>query len=78
MKVTLYGSLEDVIGPLVELDVAPGSSVAQVRERLAALYPAASDVLARSRAVIDSSLVTDALSVGDAEAIEFLPPLSGG
>lgn len=78
MKVMLYGRLGDVIGSHVELDIDKGCSVGQLRKRLAALSPAASDVLGRSRAVIDSSLVTDARTVGNSEIIEFLPPVSGG
>ena len=74
----LYGRLGDVIGPQVELAANSGCSVGQLRERLAALCPEASDVLDRSRAVIDNSLVPDARLIGDTEVIEFLPPVSGG
>lgn len=78
MKVKLYGRLGDVIGRQIELDMDKGCSVGQLRERLGARCPAACDVLDRSRAVIDSSLVTDARLIGDTEIIEFLPPVSGG
>lgn len=80
MKVTLYGRLADAIGPEVDLQAAPGSSVGEVRRLLAAEHPAAAATLAsrRSVACIDGSVVRDDHVIADGDLVEFLPPVSGG
>ncbi len=79
MRVLLYGRIAEAIDRRVELVDAPdGCSVAELRRRLAGDYPAAAATLARSRAIIGSTVVGDdhVLSAGD--DVEFLPPVSGG
>lgn len=78
MKVLLYGRLAEAIGAQVELAVAAGCSVGEVRSRLAAGHPAVADTLGRSRAFLAHSFVADEQIVGDSDQIEFLPPVSGG
>lgn len=78
MKVLLYGRLAEAVGPQVELAVAASCSVGEVRRRLASDHPAAADAFGRSRVCVAQSFVTDEEIVGDADEIEFLPPVSGG
>lgn len=78
VKVLLYGRLTDAIGRHIELGAVEGCSVAQLRGRLAAAYPAASESLQRSRAVIADRLVGDEHVPAAGEDVEFLPPVSGG
>ena len=80
MKLRFYGRLADAIGREIELDVLDGSSVANLRERLAADHPGAADVIrsSRSRAFVGDALVPDDFRVEPTQTIEFLPPVSGG
>ena len=79
MKVRLYGRLADAVGPQVELDVE-AASVADVRRLVAERFPQTAATLAssRSRACIDGSIVGDDHRVFPGDAVEFLPPVSGG
>ena len=80
MKVLFYGRLAESIAAEIEVDALPGSSVAQLRERLIADYPEAEQSLRsrRSRACVGDTLVQDDHVLQAAETVEFLPPVSGG
>ena len=78
MKVLLYGRLRDSIGREVEVEAPTDCSVAELRSRLAKTHPEAADSLARSRALIAGSLVSDTRQVRTDDQVEFLPPVSGG
>ena len=78
MKVLLYGRWADAVGQEVELAVAAGCSVGEVRRRLAADHPAAAETLGRSRVFVARSFVADDRIVSDSDQVEFLPPVSGG
>jgi len=51
MKVVLYGRLAEEIGAELEVSVLPGSSVADVREMIAAKHPNVAGVLLSRRAL---------------------------
>jgi molybdopterin converting factor small subunit len=80
MRVLFYGRLADTIGPELELEVQPGSSVASIREQLANDYPAAASVLTNRRALtcVGGTFVKGDHILATNEEVEFLPPLSGG
>ena len=80
MKVLFYGRLAESVAAAVEVDAPPGSSVAQLRERLIAEYPQAEQSLGsrRSRACVGDTLVPDDHLLEAANTVEFLPPVSGG
>jgi sulfur-carrier protein len=80
MKVLFYGRLAEAIGPELEVDASPGSSVADVRERLAAEHPNAAAVLRNKRALsfVGERLVRDDYRLAAGDTLEFLPPVSGG
>jgi molybdopterin converting factor small subunit len=80
VKVLFYGRLAEAIGPELEVEARPGSSVAELRERLAAEHPGARQSLAsrRARTCIGDTLVSDDHVLGETETVEFLPPVSGG
>lgn len=78
VKVLLYGRLTDSMGREVHLDAPDGCSVQELRRRVAAVHPYASDQLGRSRALIGGSVVADERRVRAGEEVEFLPPVSGG
>ena len=80
MKITFYGRLAEAIGPELDLDQKTDCSVAEIRDRLAAEYPAAAGTLAsrRSFACVGGSMVRDDFLLSAADEVEFLPPVSGG
>lgn len=80
MKVLFYGRLAEAIGPELEVGASPGSSVADVRERLAAEHPDAAGVLRSKRALsfVGERLVRDNYRLAAGDTLEFLPPVSGG
>jgi molybdopterin converting factor small subunit len=80
VKVLFYGRLAESIAPELEVDALPGSSVAQLRERLIDSYPEAEQPLRnhRSRACIGDTLVQEDHVLEAADTVEFLPPVSGG
>ena len=77
MRIRLYGRLADAIAPEIER-AAAGSTVGEVRRRLAADYAGAAQSLARSRALIADRVVGDGQPVCESDELEFLPPVSGG
>jgi molybdopterin converting factor small subunit len=80
MKIILHGRLADAIGPQVDLQAEPGSSVAEVRRLLAAEHPVVAATLASSRSVacVGGALVRDDHLIAPGDRVEFLPPVSGG
>ncbi len=80
MKILFYGRLADLLGPEVDVDVPQGSSIAQVRERLAVERPGSAAALTGRRvlACVAGSVVRDDYVVGGRDQVEFLPPVSGG
>ena len=77
LRIRFYGRLADAIAPEIEL-AAAGCSVGALRSRIAADFPAADAMLSRARACVGDRLVGDEQSIGDADTVEFLPPVSGG
>lgn len=80
MRIMFYGRLAEAIGPELELAYPADSSVGQIRQRLAAEYPAAASTLASKRAFacVDGAMVRDDHVVPIAGQVEFMPPVSGG
>ena len=79
MQVMFFGRLGELIARSIELDASP-ETVAELRRMLAARYPdAAAELLRPSlRACIGDDMVEDAHLLAGIDAVEFLPPLSGG
>ena len=80
MKVVFYGRLAEEIGAELEVGVSPGSSVAEVREMIAAEHPNVAGVLLSRRAlsVVGERMVRDDYRLAAGDTLEFLPPVSGG
>ena len=80
MKVVFYGRLAEEIGAELEVGVSPGSSVAEVREMIAAEHPNVAGVLVNRRAlsVVGERMVRDDYRLAAGDTLEFLPPVSGG
>jgi molybdopterin converting factor small subunit len=80
VKVLFYGRLAEMFGPALEVDAAPGCSVAELRELLLSNHPEAGPVLKsrRARGCVGDRLVRDDYVLSAADTLEFLPPVSGG
>lgn len=80
MKILFFGKLRDALGDRCELGTEQGETVAQLRRRLAGLYPeAARDILNPGvRACVDDSIAVEDFVLDGRDSIEFFPPLSGG
>ena len=80
MRILFHGRLAEAIGRELDLDAAPGCSVAEVRERLIAQHPEAEQPLCsrRARTCVGDAIVHDKYVVQAFDTVEFLPPVSGG
>lgn len=80
MRVLFYGRLAEAIGSELQVDAAPSSSIAELRDRLADAHPEADQMLRsrQARAFVGGCLVNDDYQVRPTDAVEFLPPVSGG
>jgi molybdopterin converting factor small subunit len=79
MKVTFYGKLADTLGRELNLPVETPCTIAGLRERIVAAFPAAVPLQdKRVRACIGSAIVPDDHPVMPTEEVEFLAPVSGG
>jgi mannose-6-phosphate isomerase len=80
VRVLFYGRLAEAIAPELQVEARSGCSVGKLRGCLADAHPAAAEILLsrRARACIDNALVEDDYVVGEAQTVEFLPPVSGG
>lgn len=78
-RVTLYGNLAEAIGREVELTVAPGATVGDVREALSQQVPQAAALLGHGvRGCIGDEIAGDDAIVPEGATLAFFPPLSGG
>jgi molybdopterin converting factor small subunit len=77
LRIRFYGRLADAIAPEIERATG-GCSIADLRSRIASGFPAAEATLGRSRACVGNRIAGDEQQVGDADLVEFLPPVSGG
>jgi molybdopterin converting factor small subunit len=71
MRITFFGRLADSFGRTVELDAPAGSTIADLRRRLAL-----TDRLVR--ACVGDTLVDEDFVVAPGQEVEFWPPVSGG
>ena len=80
MKVRSYGKLADLFGPERDIEIHEPCTVADLRDRLAAAVPEATDSLAsgRVRACLGGSIVADSHLLNTNDAVELLAPVSGG
>jgi molybdopterin converting factor subunit 1 len=77
--VRLFARAKDIAGTeSVAVDVPEGSSVGELRRRLAELYPALAGLLERSALAVDHEFVEDTRPLLRTAEIALLPPVSGG
>ena len=84
MQVTVryFASVRELLGAKESIDVVPGTTLAALREQLAASSPRHAEVLQRGRALrcaVDQVLVADDRTpIHDGAEVAFFPPVTGG
>lgn len=81
VNVRYFAALREALGPAQALDVAPGTTLGALRDRLIAQSPLHAEVLARGRAVrcaLDQSMADEAALLTDGAEVAFFPPVTGG
>ena len=71
MRILFFGRLADRFGRTVEIDAPAGSTIADLRARLALNDPLV-------RACVGDTLVAEDFRVEPGQEVEFWPPVSGG
>lgn len=81
VRVRYFASLREALGTGETVEVAPGSTVAQLRDGLIARGGAHAEALARRRAVrtaLDQVLCDESQALHDDAELAFFPPVTGG
>lgn len=79
VEVRLFARAKELAGsPVIELSVLEGTTVGDLRSRLAAHFPALSGLLPHCMFAIDMEYATDAAPVPNGAKLACIPPVSGG
>jgi molybdopterin converting factor subunit 1 len=79
LYVRLFGRARDLAGADgVAVELPDGAAVADLRRRLAALFPNLAGLAAKSAVAVDAEFAADDFSLNEGAEIALLPPVSGG
>jgi sulfur-carrier protein len=79
VHVRLFARARDLAGTdQIEIDLAEGATVGDLRRRLTADYPALAGLLERSAIAVDNDFADDSRVLPASAEIALLPPVSGG
>jgi len=81
MRVTvrLFAQARELAGSAtVVVELPDGSTVEELRRRLAEAYPALSNLLKRSALAVNNEFADDSLALPLQAEVALLPPVSGG
>ena len=79
VKLLLFASLKDIAGRRdLEMELDDGSTLQQVTEKLASLYPEIGRMQNSVRIAINQEFADENISLNNGDEIAFLPPMSGG
>jgi sulfur-carrier protein len=81
VRIRYFASLREALGPGESLELPPGQTVGQLRDRLLARGGRHAEALGRARAVrcaLDQALVDESALVGEGAEVAFFPPVTGG
>jgi molybdopterin synthase sulfur carrier subunit len=81
VRLRFFASLREALGPGEELDLAPGLTLAQLRDLLVERGGAYAERLAEGRAVrcaVNQVMADEATPVPDGAEVAFFPPVTGG
>jgi molybdopterin converting factor subunit 1 len=79
ITVRLFARFRELAGAeSVAVAVPSGSTVAELRRRLALHWPAAAELLATSAVAVNADYASDDRPVGPGDEVALIPPVSGG
>ncbi len=79
VHVRLFARARDLAGAdSLRVELPDGATVAALRRRIAADYPALSSLLERSALAVENEFAADSLVLSVDAEIALLPPVSGG
>lgn len=79
IEIRLFAGARSAIGQSqLQLEVPPGSTVGELRQRLARDYPHLRDVITHSLFALEDAYVSDATVLPNHAAVAWIPPVSGG
>jgi molybdopterin converting factor small subunit len=79
VEVKLFAVAKQLVGDTaIELDVREGTTIGDLRSRLAAEYPDLAPLLPHVLFAVGSQYVGDSHAIVDATPIACIPPVSGG
>jgi molybdopterin converting factor subunit 1 len=79
VRVRLFARAKDLAGTdAVAIDLSPGSTVGELRRRLASEYPALAGLLPRCAVAVADEFAEDSLTLPPSAEVALLPPVSGG
>jgi molybdopterin converting factor subunit 1 len=79
LRVRLFARARDLAhADVINLDLPPGATVADLREHLAARWPALAPLLARSAFALDNEFARDDARLHEHAEVALVPPVSGG
>lgn len=79
VNVLLFAEAKLVIGsPAVEVTLAPGASVGQLRGEIGRRFPQLQGLLGRSFVAVNQRFADDATRLHESDEVAWIPPVSGG
>jgi len=79
VRVRLFAAPRDAAGAdLLEVEVAEGATIAELRRVMVERFPQLADLLARTMFAVDTEYATDATVLSADADVACIPPVSGG
>ncbi len=79
VKVKLFARFRELAGKAeADIQIDPGTSVAALKQQLSVLFPRLGEYVPSMMVAVNGELVGDDASVGEADEVALLPPISGG
>jgi molybdopterin converting factor subunit 1 len=78
LTIHLFASMRADLGPAVEVELPPGSTVADLHRELSERFPSFARLLAVSRIAVNQEFARDDQPLAPGDEIAVIPPVSGG
>lgn len=79
ISIRLFARARDLAGSdVLNVELAEGATIAELRRRLAADYPALASLLQRSALAVANDFADDSRILSANDEVAVLPPVSGG
>jgi MoaE-MoaD fusion protein len=78
VRVLLFASLKDALGPSIEVEVPDDTDVAALRRALEAAHPAIARFGTRARVAVNEAYAGEDERLSPGDVVALLPPVAGG